>query len=52
MVKSKSSMKLCDKSSIGLHGEQLTIEGNGKIKMTARHIRLSASTEIKSVTGM
>ena len=52
MVKSKSSMKLRDKSSIGIQGEQLTIEGNGKIKMTARSIRLSASTEIKSVTGM
>ncbi|WP_143322427.1 hypothetical protein [Clostridium sp. HBUAS56010] len=52
MVKSKSSLKLRDKSSIGLQGEQLTIEGNGKIKMTARNIRLSASTEIKSVTGM
>ena len=52
MVKSEASMKLRDKSSIGFDGENLTIEGDGKIKMTARHIKLSASTEIKSVTGM
>ncbi|MBE5982128.1 MAG: hypothetical protein E7248_02355 [Paenibacillaceae bacterium] len=52
MVKSEASIKLRDKSSIGFDGENLTIEGDGKIKMTARHIRLSASTEIKSVTGM
>lgn len=52
MVKSEASMKLRDKSSIGFNGENLTIEGDGKIKMTARHIKLSASTEIKSVTGM
>lgn len=52
MVKSEASMKLRDKSSIGFDGENLTIEGDGKIKMTARHIKLSASTEIKAVTGM
>lgn len=50
IIKETNKMELMDSSSINLGGGQIEIEGNGKVKMRAKRISLSAASEIKATT--
>lgn len=50
VVKGDASFSIGDDSEIGFCGRKIQLEGIGKIKVLAKQIRLSASSEIKAVS--
>ncbi len=52
LATSEESLNILDESVIDIEGDNLAIKSDGKVKLSAKNIRLSASTEVKALTGM
>ncbi|SET56962.1 hypothetical protein [Lacrimispora sphenoides] len=52
LATSEESLNILDDSVIDIEGDNLAIKSSGKVKLYAKNIRLSASTEVKALTGL
>lgn len=52
LATSEESLNILDESVIDIVGNSLAIKCDGKVKLLAKNIRLSASTEVKAITGL